>query len=148
MLRISNTVLHRTTYLFSPLVFVRAFSNQQSHDLKSIKNEVEQKLKQMREAKPRIPPPLQQVNSSLCMVFEEENLRESISLGPTLPANKYAVFETFLNIPRKKVVGVPLFASSLLNCVFVGESTQCFRSLNLLDMEKHILCWIVQEETE
>ncbi len=136
---------HRATNPCS-LLFLSRNVSKQIYDLNSIKNMIDQKLKRMNEAKPNIPPPLQQANSSLCMVFENEDLRESISLGPTLPANKYAKYENFLNLQQKEFV-IYYFVCHLLTD-FLDSYIQYFPSLNLLVMERRILCFIVLKTTK
>ncbi len=104
---------HCTTNPFSRLAF-RNISYHQTSDLDTLRNKMEQLVKQVKAEKPNIPPPLQQDNSALAMIFENGSLRESISLGPTFPANKYKKYEETIDLPPKRFVFYAYKVLSLL----------------------------------
>ncbi len=64
--------------------------------LPSIKKEVDEKLKRMREAKPNLPPQLYHEKSELGMIYRNTVLSPSICFGPTLPRDKYQEYFQFL----------------------------------------------------
>ncbi len=81
--------------------------------LNSIKNDIDEKWKKMKEVKPSLPPPLYHETSELGMIFRNTKLSPSICFGPTLPRNKYQeYFEFLFEREHKSFVTFCLFLQS------------------------------------
>ncbi len=104
MMRNVFQLQHSAKNPLSQFLLFRSVSYHQNLDLDSIKNVIEQKVKQMKDEQPSIPPQLQQTNSALCMIFDKNKFTESVSLGPTFPSNKYEKYEEFLNLRSKAFI--------------------------------------------
>ncbi len=74
------------------------------NDLKSIKNEIDEKVRRMREMKLSIPHTLYDEKSEIRVRFRQDSLVASICFGPTLPPNKYDEYLMFLKKEPKEFV--------------------------------------------
>ncbi len=99
---IANWLYH--SYIVQPKQQAKEMDELVWNELKPIKNEIDEKVRRMRETKLSIPNTLYDEKSEIRVRFRQDSLVASICFGPTLPPNKYDEYSMFLKKESKEFV--------------------------------------------